>query len=391
MARTVSCALVPLLVFAACGDVSTDPSPPRTSTLSIELVADGFIRPLFVGAPPRDPRLFVVERAGRILTLRDGVVAERPFLDLTAEVSTLGNERGMLGLAFHPRFATNRRFFVSYVDLEGAIRLVQFTASASDPSVADPASRVNIRRIPHTGILHYGGMIQFLSDGTLLMSVGDAGSANAQGGDSQRPSTLRGKLIRLDVDPVGGGAPFAIPADNPFITDESFRPEVFSLGLRNPWRFWYDAPTRQLFVADVGEGSYEELNVLTVDEAAGANFGWSFLEGPACLPTSATCSVDRLVMPDVAYQHGPGCNSITGGVVYRGLQHPEHSGRYFYSDFCQGWLRSLRAMNGTVSEEIEWSPTTPVARLTSFGVDGRGEVYAVSLLGQLYRIGGGSR
>jgi glucose/arabinose dehydrogenase len=233
-------------------------------------------------------------------------------------------------------------------------------------------------------------MMQFMPDGTLLISVGDAGSGNTTGGDSQQPGTLRGKLIRIDVD---GGDPFAIPSNNPFVNESAFRPEIYALGLRNPWRFWIDAPTQQIFLTDVGEASFEELNVVPLATLPGANFGWSFLEGPLCLPTSgaAACNLDRLFEPTVTYQHGPGCNSITGGVVYRGTQLAEHVGRYFYADFCQGWLKSLRANGGMTMEPIEWRTSIPVQRLTSFGTDGLGEVYAVSYAGELFKIGRGSR
>ncbi len=382
-------AVLALFSVANCADAPTEPAPvDRTSTLSIDLVAEGFDRPLFVGAPTRDPRLFVGERTGRIWILRDGTRLPQPFLDLSAVVRTQGNEDGLLGVAFHPDYQVNRHVYVSFVEGDGAIRLARFTASSTDPNLVDPASRLNIRRIPHTGFLHYGGMIQFLPDRTLLMSVGDAGSGNSSGGDSQLPSTLRGKLIRLDVST---SAPFVVPADNPFVGNSAYRPEVFALGLRNPWRFWVDAPSMQLFIADVGEGSYEELNVVPLGSAGGANFGWSLLEGPLCLPTSSTCELTQRIDPDVAYAHGPGCNSITGGLVYRGRAHPEHVGRYFYSDFCQGWLRSLRAANGEVFEELEWTLTRPMPRITSFGIDGQGEMHAVSYLGQVFRLGAGTR
>lgn len=384
--------MLSLLVAAtACSDAPTAPTAPTDTTprLDVALIATGFEAPVQIAAPSGDARLFVVERAGRIKIVKDGVVAPRPFLDLSALVSNFGSERGMLGLVFHPQFATNRQFYVNYVEADGRIRIARYTASASDPDVADESSRKNIRGIPHTGFQHYGGMMQFMPDGTLLISVGDAGSGNAVGGDSQQRGTLRGKLIRIDVD---GGDPFGIPVNNPFVAISGFRPEIYALGLRNPWRFWIDAPTQQIFLTDVGEASFEELNIVPLPTLAGANFGWSFIEGPLCLPTSgAQCNLDRLIEPEITYQHGPGCNSITGGVVYRGTTHAEHLGRYFYADFCQGWLRSLRANGGLSMEPIEWETSIPVQRLTSFGVDGRGEVYAVSYAGELFKLGAGSR
>jgi glucose/arabinose dehydrogenase len=384
-----SLGLFALVSATACGDDTTAPvdTSPR---LDVSLIASGFASPVQVVAPAGDRRVFVVERAGTVKIVKDGVVSPLPFLDLTGVVSTFGSERGMLSLVFHPQFATNRQFFVNYAETDGSIRIARFTASAANPDVADVGSRKNIRRIPHTGVQHYGGMMQFMPDGTLLISVGDAGSGNTSGGDSQQPGTLRGKLIRIDVN---GGDPFAIPTSNPFVGETNFRPEIYALGLRNPWRFWIDAPTQQIFLTDVGEASYEELNVVPLTTLPGANFGWSFIEGPLCLPTSgaAACNLDRLFEPTVTYQHGPGCNSITGGVVYRGTQFAEHSGRYFYADFCQGWLKSLRANGGMTMEPIEWKTSIPVQRLTSFGVDGFGEVYAVSYAGELFKLGRGSR
>jgi glucose/arabinose dehydrogenase len=380
--------LATLIVLAACGDAATGPRVADVPILTIEPVATGFTRPVFVGAPVGDSRLFVVERAGLVRIVKDGVIQPRPFLDLQSVVSTVGGERGMLSIAFHPRFAFNRYVYVNYVATDGNITIVRYTASAADPDIADPASATPVRRIPHAGVQHYGGMMQFLTDGTLLISVGDAGTGDVNGGDSQRPGTLRGKLVRIDVD---RGERFAIPADNPFVGVPDYRPEVFALGLRNPWRFWFDAPSGQLFIADVGEASYEELNIVSLTDAAGSNFGWSFREGPLCLPTSVRCDVPRLQEPDVSYAHGPGCNSITGGVVYRGGLHTEHLGRYFYADFCKGWVRSLRGTDGTFAEPIEWTLTTPLQQVTSFGVDGRGEMHVVTYQGDLMRIGGGSR
>jgi glucose/arabinose dehydrogenase len=391
--RWVRRAWMPILSVLAIAACSSDVTAPTDSVpqLEVTLVTDGLQSPVWVGSPARDPRLFVAERGGRIRVVRDGRLLDRAFLDLSAEVSTAGSERGLLGVAFHPRFATNRQVFVTFVQSDGSIKLARFTASGADPDVVDPGSRVNIRRIPHPGFVHYGGMIQFLPDGTLLWSVGDAGSGNDGGGDSQLPTTLRGKLVRITVDDPPSGRNFGVPTDNPFLADAGFRPEIFALGLRNPWRFWVDGPSGQLFVSDVGEGSYEELNVLPLASAAGSNFGWSLWEGPLCLPTSRDCDVERLVTPDVAYPHGPGCNAITGGVVYRGSAHPEHAGRYFYADFCQGWVRSLRAALGEVSEELEWALSRPMNNVTSFGVDGAGEVLAVTFGGELLRLGRGSR
>ena len=380
---TVVRAAALLALVSACGDWPAQITP-GFRVLGMAVVADNLDNPLFVAAPVGDPRLFIVEREGRIRIVQDGQLLPTPFLSLTSDVSTFGNERGMLGLAFHPDFATNRRFFVTFTGNDGGIHLEEFTAQAASPNLADLASRKVLLNIPTPGVQHYGGMMQFTPDGELIVSIGEGGFFSEPGGEAQNANSLLGKLLRLDVN---SGSPYSIPADNPFVGVEDKRPEIWAMGLRNPWRFAVDASTRTLYLADVGDNLFEELNIVPLDAPA-VNYGWNYFEGPNCQFTLELCASGEYHSPELDYPHQPPCASITGGMVYRGTATPEHIGRYFYADYCLGWIRSLRYNAGTISEEIDWAPSIPIDNIASFGEDGFGELYAVSLDGRVYRITG---
>jgi len=352
--------------------------------LNVEVAADGLTDPVYVTAPPGDPRLFVVERRGvvRVITPHDSKA--RVFLDVSADVSTFGSERGMLSLAFHPEFAQNGRFFVTFTGNDGAVHLDRFQVSATDANTANPATRVELLNVPAPGIQHYGGMMEFEPDGSLLVSLGEGGTFTEPGGEAQDPETLLGKLLRLDVD---AGTPYSVPADNPYVGHPNTRPEIWAMGLRNPWRFSIDPATRELYLADVGDNSYEEVNIVPLD-APGLNYGWNYYEGRNCQFTADLCSSEDFHLPEVEYAHQPPCTSVTGGIVYRGTAHPEHRGRYFYADYCLGWIRSLRYVGGAVTEELDWATSVPSDHIVSFGEDGQHELYAVSLGGRIFRVGG---
>jgi glucose/arabinose dehydrogenase len=325
--------------------------------------------------------MFVVERRGVIRILRNGSLNALPFLDLGTEISTFGYERGMLGLAFHPRYAENRRFFVTFTGVDGRIHLEEFRASAADPDLADVSQRKVLLDIFTPGVQHFGGMMQFTPDGKLLVSIGEGGRTDEVGGEAQNPASLLGKLLRLDVD---AGNPYAIPADNPFVGRDGWRPEIWALGLRNPWRFSIDAATRRLYLADVGDDLTEEINIVSLD-TRGLNFGWNYYEGTSCRYEDALCE-GTYHAPQVEYAHLPPCSSVTGGHVYRGTQSPGLRGHYFYADYCQGWIRSLRYENGRVQDETQWQIPIETEQIASFGEDGRGELYAVSLAGKVYKL-----
>lgn len=369
-------------IAASCTDWPAQTSP-GFRQLEVTVVGSGLDAPVHVTAPPGDTRLFVVEHGGTIRIIENGTVRAQPFFDLSAEVSTVGAERGMFSLAFHPQYAVNGRFFVTYTGNDGAIHLASGRADPANPSAALQSSFRDLLTIPTPGVQHYGGMLSFTPEGKLLMSTGDGGSYGDPIGEAQSPESLLGKILRLDVD---GGEPYAIPADNPFAGVEFARGEIWAMGLRNPWRFSIDPLARRLYVADVGDYLFEEVNIVPLDQP-GLNFGWNIYEGGSCQLNGDFCTQTSFHAPEIEYTHQPPCTSITGGIVYRGTQFPEHQGRYFYADYCLGWIRSVRYEGGLVTEQLDWATSIPSERIVSFGEDGAKELYAVSLEGRIFRIG----
>ena len=352
-------------------------------------MASGLSQPVGLASPPGDTaRIFVVEKTGTIRILRGGAVLPTPFLDLSAQVSG-GTEQGLLGLAFHPRYATNGRFYVNYTDLNGDTHVAEYSVS-SDSDRALPTGRdLLFVRQPYSN--HNGGCLQFGPDGYLYMGLGDGGSGGDPQGRAQNPDSLLGKLLRIDVnaaDPVAGTA-YSIPPDNPFRGRAGYRPEIWDLGLRNPWRFSFDRATGELYIADVGQNLWEEVDV-EPRAAGGRDYGWNVMEGNHCYG-AASCDTAGLQRPVLEYGHDQGC-SITGGFVYRGTAIPALAGAYLYGDYCSGFVRSLRAAGGAVSDERDWSGSLQRAGggamtgLTSFGEDARGELYILLLGGEVYRI-----
>ena len=352
-----------------------------TVRLTLQEVANASA-PIFATAPAGDTRLFVVERAGRIRILAGGTFRTTAFLDIAARVSTAG-EGGLLSMAFDPDYANNGYLYVDFVTTGGDIAIERFRVSAN-PDVADPTP-LRILTIPHpVNINHYGGLVAFGPDGMLYVGTGDGGGAGDPPGNARNPSVLLGKLLRIDVRGANTAQPYAVPADNPFAGRVDRRGEIWALGLRNPWRYAFDADTNRLYVADVGQDRREEIDVVDARQA-GLDFGWNTVEGTLCYP-SDPCNRDGLVAPLLDYAHDAsgGC-SITGGFVYRGSAIPALAGRYFYSDFCGGWLRSLVVRDGAAAERVDWNIGN-VGNIVSFGRDGRGELYLLSSTGRIYRI-----
>ena len=306
----------------------------------------------------------------------------RAVLDLTARIGAAG-EGGLLSIAFDPNYATNGFFYAYFTDVNQNIAIERFHVSAN-ADVAD-ASPLRILSILHpVNTNHYGGLLMFGADGMLYAGVGDGGGAGDVPGNAQNLNILLGKIIRIDVRASGPTQPYAIPADNPFATTAGRRPEVWHYGVRNPWRYAFDNATSRLYVADVGQDKEEEVDVVATSPG-GLNFGWNLIEGTLCFLTT-TCSTAGTVVPVLHYEHDAngGC-AITGGFVYRGAALPAIVGRYFYSDFCSGFVRSFAFVNGTATEQVQW-PVANVGAILSFGVDASGELYALSANGTVYRI-----
>jgi glucose/arabinose dehydrogenase len=372
-------ALLPLSMIG-CGRSTAGPPPLGDLQLALQLVADGLAAPVHLAAPAGDARLFIIEQAGRIRVVENGQLLDAPFLDVSANVRS-GGEQGLLSIAFHPGYATNGRFFVKYTDLAGTVRVVRYT-TGTNRNAADPSSALPILQVEQPFANHNGGQLAFGPDGMLYIGMGDGGGSGDPQGQAQNASTLLGALLRIDVD---GGSPYRVPPDNPHAGSATARGEIWATGLRNPWRFSFDAERRLLYVADVGQGRREEVNVQP-STAAGMNYGWNRMEGSLCFPAGAQCSASGLTLPVVEYDNpGDGC-AVTGGFAYRGSAIPELRGHYFYADYCRSWVRSFRyTADGAAADARTW-PFGNIGRISSFGEDGAGELYVISHEGRVYRI-----
>jgi len=303
----------------------------------------------------------------------DGVVADEPFLDLRDQLLSSSIEQGLLGLTFHPHYETNGRFFAYWTDPGGNSRLAEFHATG--PAVADASSLQVILEVEQPGERHNAGMVAFGPDGLLYLSLGDGGTGGAPAQDT---TNLLGSILRIDVDDQDSG-PYTVPANNPFGN------EIWAYGLRNPWRFSIDAPTDLVYVGDVGQEQFEEVNIAPLD-SNGTNFGWFQMEGDRCFKSG--CDPAQYTPPILQYSHDEGC-SITGGIVYRGAAIAGLTGHYLYADWCGELIRSLRydANNQRVTDQIDWTTDlAPLGQVTSFGLDHNNEVVTVNWAGQLHRI-----
>lgn len=344
--------------------------------LRLEEVVRGLGAAVLLTSPPDDPRRFVVEQAGRVLLLESGELST--YLDISDRI-TVGGERGLLGLAFHPDFAGNGRLFVHYSDEGGDTVVAEYAAEPGAPT-ADRASERVLLTVEQPASNHNGGTLAFGPDGMLYLGLGDGGAAGDRFDNGQDPTTLLGSILRLDVD---GDGPYDVPSDNPFV-DDGGAPEVWLYGLRNPWRFTFHEG--QVLIGDVGQDAVEELDAVDLG-AGGANLGWPVLEGDRCF-RQEDCSREDLVPPVLTYTHGDtgGC-AVIAGEVYRGEDAPALVGHWFYTDLCAGFLRSVRVVDGEVVEEHDW--TDQVGRLDgplSFGSDAAGEVYITTQDGRLLRL-----
>ncbi len=365
------------LVFlsgCAAGSSTPAPAPPGPGAMpqiSLSGAAGGFTLPVHVThAGDGTGRIFVVEQAGRIRILDNGTVLPGAFLDISAGVACCG-EQGLLSAAFPPGFVSKGYFYVNYTRAgDGATVVARYRVSPGTPNAADPASEEILLTVSQPFANHNGGQIAFGPDGHLYIGMGDGGSGGDPLNNAQNPGTLLGKLLR--IDPESGAVPYAVPQDNPFVGTPGALPEIWALGLRNPWRFAFDRATGDLYLGDVGQGSFEEIDFQAAGDPGGANYGWKVLEGTECF-SSPGCSSAGMTAPVATYPHSPDC-SVTGGMVYRGDSLPLQ-GIYFYGDFCTGRIWGLRrnASGWDVAELL--LPQNPVRNVSTFGEDEAGNVY----------------
>jgi glucose/arabinose dehydrogenase len=373
------------LVLSCRGSAQSGPE------IALQTVLTGLAQPTAI-AHAGDARLFVTLQGGRIVIVDGGRLLPTAFLDITPQVSCCG-ERGLLGLAFHPRYAENGFFFVDYTNGAGNTVIARYRVSSANPNAADSASGVTLLTIEQPFANHNGGQLAFGPDGDLYVGMGDGGSANDPMCNGQRDETLLGKILRIDVDANVDTPPFyGIPADNPFAAPGGARDEIWAKGLRNPWRFSFDRLTWDLYIGDVGQGAREEVDLQLADSNGGENYGWKVMEGTECgsggtsgCPAGTpTCNAADLVRPILEYPHSGGDCSITGGFVYRGASFSRLVGTYLYGDYCTGkiWGASRRTSGGWNANLF--SPRVP--GLTTFGEDASGELYLATEGGLLARI-----
>jgi glucose/arabinose dehydrogenase len=357
---------------------SPPPPPPERlrDKVKFELVTAETTEAVGLEAPPGEPvgRLFVVEKQGKIRILRDGKLSPKPFLDLTGQVSlwTKANgEQGLLGLAFHPKFAQNGRVYINYTDLKWETRIVEYKLDKADPERVDPASARELLRVHQPYNNHNGGDLEFGRDGKLYVLLGDGGRGGDPHDFSRNPKSLLAKMFRLDVE-----------AEKPM-------PEILGTGLRNPWRYTFDRKTGDLYIADVGQNVFEYVHVVPAARLKGPHdFGWNVVEGKHCYQAEK-CERKGLTQAVVEYPHSEGC-SITGGYVYRGKALPELNGNYFFSDYCTAILRSFRMKGGKAVDQWDWKaaldPESSLAKVSAFGEDQDGEMYLITHEGPIFKL-----
>lgn len=373
------------LMLAAAADALIVFPPQNPTPLPLVAVAAGLELPVdIVHAGDGSGRLLVAEKPGRVRVVRDGALVAQPLLDIAALVLS-GDERGLLGVAFHPQFATTRHLYVNYTRKpDGATVVARYRVPEATPDAADPASAQVLLVIAQPYANHNGGAVRFGPDGLLYVGMGDGGGANDPQNRAQDPQSLLGKILRIDVD---GGSPYAIPPGNPYANGVGGRPEIWATGLRNPWKLAFDGTA--LYIGDVGQDQREELDAVTVGAGAGPNFGWRVAEGTRCtgLPGGPPCDSAALTPPIVEYTHDTGC-SITGGEVYRGTALASTlGGRYVFGDFCTGAVYVLQqAVPPAYYAVYELGRTG--FNVSAFGRDESGEVYVADMAGgRVMRLG----
>lgn len=382
------CSITCQLEGGACNDICAGVTPVAGTGLKSERVASGLSYPLLVTAPPRDvSRIFVVEQTGKIKIIKWGTLLPIPFIDLGSRIS-FGGERGLLGLAFHPDYVDNGRFFVNYTDGSGNTVVAEYHVSA-DPDVAT-TSETLVLTFTQPFANHNGGHLAFGPDGYLYIAAGDGGSGGDPMGNGQSINTMLGKLLRIDVN---GTPPYASPSSNPFFGATPGFDEIWAYGLRNPWRFSFDRVSGDLYIGDVGQDRFEEIDYTPALTPGGVNYGWNTVEGNGhCYPSGSGCDQTGLTLPALEYDHSQGC-SVTGGYLYRGCKMPDLRGTYFYADFCSAFVRTFQISGGAVTNpQDRTADLVPggglgIGHISSFGEDARGELYITDLNdGEVFRI-----
>jgi glucose/arabinose dehydrogenase len=375
--------LLSVVMVAACAP-SASPATSPTGSVKVAVATSGFDSPLDVtNAGDGSGRLFVVERAGRIRLVKGGALVGRPFLDISGRIAS-GGERGLLGLAFHPDYPTDPRFFVDYTDSDGNTVVSQFTVSSSDPDLGDPKSEIVLMHIAQPFANHNGGAVVFGPDRMLYIATGDGGSEGDPQGNGQRLDTYLGKILRIDVDVAAGASTaYQVPADNPFTTTAGAKPEIWLYGLRNPWRIRFDNESGDLWIGDVGQNAWEEIDVARAGQK-GLDYGWNTMEATHCFNPSSGCDQTGLTLPVAEYDHSLGC-AVIGGVVVRDPSQGSLNGGYLFGDACSDNLWLLDPAGDQLRQAV--LVANMGRTLSSIGEAEDGSVYATSLgNGELLRI-----
>lgn len=383
--RLLASALALVLTLTSIAAPATAQDDAVAFDVGFEPVAEGFNQPVdLTHANDGSDVLYIAEKPGTVSRLVDSERVPEPFLDITDRVGSGGYEQGLLGIAFPLDYAESQVFYVHYSDLQGNTVVSRFTVADND--IADPQSEQVILTQEQPYPNHNGGQIAFGPDGYLYIGLGDGGSGGDPLGAGQRLDTWLGKILRIDVDPtvLTDGQPYAIPEDNPLIDQEGALPEIYAYGLRNPWRFSFDAETGDLLIADVGQNWIEEINLLPIGTDTALNFGWNTMEGSQCYLAEG-CDITGITLPIMEYTHEVGGCSVTGGDVYYGENVPDLYGTYIFADFCSGLV-----WQGTRGDEGTWTMSEPIQSglaISSFGTDEQGEMYVVDLTsGIVYRL-----
>jgi len=360
------------------------PAPPLQSAppqLALAPFVTGLTNPVGLEQPDdASGRLFVVEQQGVIRIIQNGSLLPTPFLDITSKVNFV-SESGLVGVTFHPGYAQSGLFYVNYVRILNSQRqsiIAEYKVSSTDPNQADPASErilLTVDQPPFDN--HKAGQLAFGPDGFLYFGLGDGGSGGDPFGNGQNTQVLLGKLMRIDVNSASAGLPYAIPADNPFVAGGG-RPEIWAYGLRNPWRFSFDAPSGRLFLADVGQDAFEEVDLIQ----KGGNYGWNIMEASHCFNPPSGCNTAGRILPITEYSHSEG-NAVIGGFVYHGSAIPALQGVYVFGDFGTGKIWGLQETSATWTRTLLSSTGK---NISAFGRDQNGELYAVDYAGAVWKI-----